>query len=71
MGETPLGRTRPVHLDDQERKTLADAIDVYRTVRSQQHEWMRLPIDQRLSPHDLDVLRGALLEGVELGGEGR
>lgn len=56
---------RPIDLDDRERLTLADAIDAYRSVRSEQHSWLRVPIGQRLSPHDLDSLRKSLLEGID------
>lgn len=51
-------------LDTRERLTLADAIDAYRSVRSEDKKWMRLEFGERLSPHQLDKLRDALLEGT-------
>lgn len=48
-------------LTEQERKTLADALDAYRSVRTGNHEWMRLPYMERMSPAALDDLSKKIL----------
>lgn len=65
MGAGAVNDPRPIFLDDRTRLTLADAIDAYRSVRTEDHEWMRLDYFDRFSPAELDDLRRSLLEGTE------
>lgn len=61
---TTSDTARPIDLDNRERRTLADALDAYRSLpHMEHHEWMRVPRSERLSPADLDDLTRDLLEG--------
>lgn len=51
-------------LTEQERSTLLDAIGAYRSVRTEDRPWMRLAYDERMSPHELDVLARKIEEGA-------
>lgn len=56
-----------MRLTEQEAKTLADAIDAYRSRRLEVHGWMRLDTSERMSPSELDGLRDKVLSGVSNG----